>query len=379
MGLKKRKIVLASRNEDKLREMRQLSVDLPFEIVSSLDYPGLPEVIEDGTTVLGNASRKAMLAAAYTGEIAVADDTALQVFALNELPDVFSSRFAGPQASYEENAELLLELMQDVAPDLRQARFVTCAVWVDPRPLASVAPGRPAPAGAHLRWLHNPFARAIQLDDPRQEDAFFNTIASRREVWRNYLANRGSIYVSNGADRERLEEILMRLVSPFLEGGRPKDAPADHVQLPDTRIWTADPPAPEADTVEEAGPRAGNADRPAGITRPQTLVSPAGLPADAPGREVNEQVWLEIVGEGRVLGRITRQPLGKQGFGYDPIFRVEGSDRTLAEMEPEEKNAISHRGRALRRLLEEVQQVYANGQQAPSVRRPSMQEAVDGH
>ena len=52
---------------------------LPFTVVSALDYPGLPEVIEDGTTTLGNASRKAIVTAAFTGEIAVADDTALQV------------------------------------------------------------------------------------------------------------------------------------------------------------------------------------------------------------------------------------------------------------------------------------------------------------
>ena len=77
MGNGTRKIVLASRNPDKLRELGALCQGLPFTVVSSLDYPGLPEVIEDGTSALGNASRKAILTAAFTGEIAVADDTAL--------------------------------------------------------------------------------------------------------------------------------------------------------------------------------------------------------------------------------------------------------------------------------------------------------------
>jgi XTP/dITP diphosphohydrolase len=73
---------------------------------------------------------------------------------------------------------------------------------------------------------------------------------------------------------------------------------------------------------------------------------------------VNGQYWLEISTEGRVLGSITRQPLGAGGFGYDPVFRPEGEDRTLAEMLPEEKNAISHRARALRRLMRAVRGAY---------------------
>ena len=72
------KIVLASRNKDKLREWRQICAGLPFDVASSLDFPGLPEVIEDGTSALGNATRKALVTAGWTGEIAVADDTTFQ-------------------------------------------------------------------------------------------------------------------------------------------------------------------------------------------------------------------------------------------------------------------------------------------------------------
>jgi len=58
----------------------------------------------------------------------------------------------------------------------------------------------------------------------------------------------------------------------------------------------------------------------------------------------------EHVAEGRLTGRIAREPRGQGGFGYDPVFIPDGESRTLAEMTPEEKDAISHRGRALRRI-----------------------------
>jgi inosine/xanthosine triphosphate pyrophosphatase family protein len=333
-----RKIVLASRNPDKLRELGALCQGLPFTVVSSLDYPGLPEVIEDGTSTLGNASRKAILTAAFTGEIAVADDTALQVPALNELPDTFSSRFAGPDASYADNVNLLLELLAEVPDELRQARFVCATVWVDPRPRASVG-GRveAAPPASH-RWLHNPFARAIEVKDPREEDAFWNQLLDRRQVWADYDTRLRTMLTHRGADPAKLRAIVDRLTAPFLGGGRPTDAPAGAVRLPDPRLWTA------------AGPTAGDA--------PPTKVSPSGLLPDAPGRTASEAVWLEIATEGRLLGAIARQPLGDGGFGYDPVFVPAGSNLTLAEMPAETKNALSHRGRALRRLLDAVQRYY---------------------
>ena len=65
--------------------------------------------------------------------------------------------------------------------------------------------------------------------------------------------------------------------------------------------------------------------------------------------------------EGACEGRIAEEERGRTGFGYDPIFRPDGFDRTLAELSPEEKNAISHRGRALRRLITAVGQAYPQG------------------
>ncbi|MBU0741733.1 non-canonical purine NTP pyrophosphatase, partial [bacterium] len=81
--------------------------------------------------------------------------------------------------------------------------------------------------------------------------------------------------------------------------------------------------------------------------------------AAAPGRAVSEAVWCELTATGRLLGEVTRAPAGDRGFGYDPVFRPLGGERTLAEMAPAEKNAVSHRGVALRRLLDAARSVYA--------------------
>jgi len=360
-----RKIVLASRNQDKIRELSELCEGLPFAVSSSLDYPDLPEVIEDGTTLLGNACRKAIVTAAYTGEIAVSDDTALQIDALNGLPDIFAARFSGPDATYGSNAELVLDLMEKVPDGLRQARFVTVSVWVDPRPGESLAelkqrakaaaggvgavspvtqlPDLDLPPTARTRWLHNPFARPIHLQYPEEEADFWNGLGDRRRLWDQYRYHQASVVKSLGPDRARLDAIYHRLLEPYLSGERPTDAPADHMQLPDSRIWTAAVPG-----QSDGGT----------ILPPPTVVCPSGLPSDAPGFGTNTPLWLEMACEGRVLGEITWQPRGRGGFGYDPVFRVLGADRTLAEFSPDEKNAVSHRGQALRRLVRAARAGY---------------------
>ena len=351
MNKSERKVVLASRNRDKLRELEEIFAGTGFRLVPATDYPGLPDVIEDGTTIEGNASRKAIVTAAYTGEIAVADDTSLQVTELNNFPDIFAARFSGPGATYTSNAELVLELMRDVPDGYRQARFASACVWVDPRPRRSGQPAAsshdfPVAAPAHGRWLHNPFARKIQVADPAREWAFWNGLLDRREVWRGYRQQMETHLVNHGHDHARLTEVAKSLLdscSDAVPEGQPvaSGMPAvsqDAVRLPDPRIWAT------------AGPELRD--------RPPTVVTPSGLASEAPGRAINGPYWLEITATGRILGTILRQRIGGGGFGYDPIFRPDGEQRTLAEMPPEDKNAVSHRGRALRRLLVAVRSAY---------------------
>ncbi len=336
-----RTVVIASRNADKVREIRELFAGLPFEIRSAADYPGLPDVIEDGTTLLGNAARKAIVTAAYTGEISVSDDTGLRVEALGGLPDIFAARFDGPGATYASNCELLSELMADAPDDSRGARFLTAVAWVDPRPSLSGlgVDARPGPEGA-LRWLHNPYRRAVHYGDPVEEAEFWNGLIDRRAVWDQYLAAAEPPSRAPGVDAARLAGIRDRLTESVRHGLRPADADPSHLRLPDTRIWTATGP----DDVDEP-----------------THVTPAGLPADAPGHALNEAVWCELSAEGVLAGEIARRPRGAKGFGYDPVFSPLDTDRTLAELSAEEKNALSHRGVALRRLLDAARTAYGPG------------------
>ncbi len=330
----RRIVVLASRNAHKVEELRQLCAELPFDVRPASDWPGLPDVIEDGTTILGNATRKAVATAAYTGEIAVADDTSLCVQALNGLPDVFAARFAGPGCSYQDNCDLMSDMMADVPDGQRQAWFSTAAVWVDPRPDSTTSDTGPEVA---VRWMHDPYRRSIHVADIEDEDAYWNELSDRRAAWDAYVAPRLEPSAAVGVDNDRLREILTGLTGPSRHGGRPLDSDPEHLRLPDTRLWTA------------AGPDEENA-----LTR----IAPTGLPADAPGRAVNAPVWRELSCTGRVIGEIVRSPRGTRGFGYDPVFRPLDSDRTLAEMGSDEKNALSHRGRAMRRLLAGVAAVY---------------------
>lgn len=191
-----RRILLASRNAGKILEIRRALVDLPLEIVVRSD---LPEVVEDGVTFQENARKKAVSAARFAGEWALADDSGLEVDALGGAPGVQSARWSG--AGPEGNNDRLLKELEGVPFERRAARF---------RAVVAVA-------------------------------------------------------------------------------------------------------APEGVIVAEA--------------------------------------------EGVCEGIIGFERRGREGFGYDPLFIVPHLGRTMAELAPEEKNALSHRGRALRALREVLTRV----------------------
>ncbi len=194
------KIVLATFNPDKLRELREV-LDLEWaEFVSLREFAGSSAAPEVGETLEENALAKARAAMKLSGLPAIADDTGLEVDALGGKPGAYTARLAGPGATYQANVRRLLELLQGVEPARRTARFHTVCVACIPR------------------------------------------------------------------------------------------------------------------------------------QRP-------------------------IVGEGVLEGRITERPRGERGFGYDPVFEVEGSGRTLAELSPAEKNALSHRARAARDLVRKMARI----------------------
>lgn len=195
MGSIPSRILLATRNEGKIREIKDLGRDLPVEFLSLEDVGPVPDVVEDGVTFEENARKKAGEIARCTGMPTLADDSGLCVDALGGRPGVHSARYVSETVSDQERCAAILEEMADVSDDRRSARFVCVLV---------------------LAW-------------------------------------------------------------------------------PDGQ---------------------------------------------------------ETVFHGQCEGRITRELRGTKGFGYDPIFFHEESGRTFAQMDRDSKNAVSHRGRALRQLGE---------------------------
>lgn len=194
------RLVVATANADKVVEIAAVLAGMDL-----VPRPGsVPDVDETGDTLEENARLKAVAIVEATGEPAVADDTGLEVAALGGAPGVYSSRYAGPHATYADNVAALLRALEGAAD--RGARFRTVAL----------------------------------------------------------------------------------------------------VRFPDGR---------------------------------------------------------EVVAEGVVPGHIALEPSGDGGFGYDPVFVPEGHDRTFAQMSSEEKNAVSHRGRAFRALAAGL---AGEGGQAPS-------------
>jgi XTP/dITP diphosphohydrolase len=187
------KLIVATRNRKKIEEIGRILGGSGFELLGLDACPDCPEVEEDADTFEGNAVKKAVTIARWTGAAALADDSGLVVDALGGAPGVYSARYAGAGAGDADNVRKLLAALGDTPAEGRTARFV-CVMA--------------------LAW-------------------------------------------------------------------------------PDGRVRTF---------------------------------------------------------EGRVEGRIGREPRGENGFGYDPVFIPEGRYRTFAEMSAAEKDAMSHRGRAIEKL-----------------------------
>jgi XTP/dITP diphosphohydrolase len=193
-------VVLATRNEGKIRELARILASGDVQVTGLDAYPDAPDVPETGATFEENALLKGRAIAAHTGLPSVADDSGLCVDALNGMPGVLSARWAGRHGDDKANLDLVLAQVSDVPDGRRGAQFVCAAALVIPA--------------------------------------------------------RG----------------------------------------------------------------------PSGVT------------------------FTEYVVTGLVNGTLIREPRGTGGFGYDPIFRPAGYDITTAEMTPEEKDEISHRGKAFRAI-----------------------------
>ena len=128
---RRRKLVLATHNSHKQQEMSALLSHLGIIIVGLDDFPQIGEIEETGTTLLENSLIKARTVHKITGLPALADDTGLEVDALDGAPGVYSARYAGNNPSYEDNVNKLLFELKGLQLDKRNARFRTVISFVD--------------------------------------------------------------------------------------------------------------------------------------------------------------------------------------------------------------------------------------------------------
>lgn len=126
------KLVLATRNEGKIREITEILAPHGVEVLPLNEFPGIVEAEEDGVTFKENAVKKASAVCEQTGLMALADDSGLEVDCLEGFPGVFSSRFAGEEKNDEANNKKLLELLEDVPEEYRTARFTCVAAIATP-------------------------------------------------------------------------------------------------------------------------------------------------------------------------------------------------------------------------------------------------------
>jgi len=198
------KIVLATTNAHKLRELQQILAADTLSIVPLSAFDGCPDVVEDGSSFEENALKKAREIAAHTGCPAMADDSGLEVDALGGEPGIYSARFAGEPRSDSRNIALLLERLQGVPPEQRGAQFRCVIALVTPGGRELVAQGlcrgriTYAPTGSDgfgydPVFLHEPSGR---------------TFAELSAEEKNSLSHRGR---AAAALRERLPAFLKSL------------------------------------------------------------------------------------------------------------------------------------------------------------------------
>ena len=125
------KIVIATHNKDKFKELYFGLKSLNVELLSLDDFPEIGEIIEDGDTLEANALIKARTVYKLTSLPTISDDTGLSVDALNGAPGVYSARYAGKNCSYLDNVNKMLSEMKNISENKRGANFSTVMAYVD--------------------------------------------------------------------------------------------------------------------------------------------------------------------------------------------------------------------------------------------------------
>jgi len=131
------KIVVASNNQGKIREIEALLSESGIQILSLHDVTFERDILEDGTTYEENAGKKARVVAEETGLVTLSDDSGLEVDSLGGEPGIYSARFGGEGISDDERNKLLIERVRSVSGSDRRCRFVCISALVNPLSVTS--------------------------------------------------------------------------------------------------------------------------------------------------------------------------------------------------------------------------------------------------
>jgi len=187
----RRRLVLATLNRDKARELAALLGDIPYVVVPLLDVPGATLPDETADTYEGNALLKAQAALGLHGDLALADDSGLEVDALGGEPGIRSARFGGPGLDDAGRIALLLERLRGVPPERRTARFRCVIALVDRTAPTRIVDGvvegliAPAPCGTggfgyDPVFFHPPSGRTFgELEDDEKGAVSHRGLAAR--------------------------------------------------------------------------------------------------------------------------------------------------------------------------------------------------------
>ncbi len=193
------KVVIATHNRHKVEEILDILSGLEIELLSLDSFPEIGEIVEDGDTLEDNARKKARTVYDATGILSLADDTGLEVEALGGRPGVYSARYSGEYATYEENNLKLLGELKGVPPERRNAKF-RCVISIIGNGIDEIAAGEvPGRIIEHLRGKNG-----FGYDPLFVADGYDLTYAEMDSETKNSLSHRARAL-------EKAKTILTRL------------------------------------------------------------------------------------------------------------------------------------------------------------------------
>ncbi len=202
-----KKIVLATHNLHKQKEMNSILSSLGILIVGLDDFPQIGDIEETGSTLLENAFIKARTVHQLTGLPSIADDTGLEVDALHGAPGVYSARYAGQNPSFQENCEKLLSELKDSANQNRNAKFRTVIAFVDKK----------------KEFQSEGVVKGVIVEKPRGVDGFGYDPIFQPNLYEITFAEMGMEEKNRISHRSKALEKMKEILVPYLEKGEPID------------------------------------------------------------------------------------------------------------------------------------------------------------